>query len=160
MSIGVSTGVNFPMLYPFPLCDSTNSEAYERFSRKSQALLASGLRLKGCRRQGGSMLPFAPDAASPKPAKNYIPSKGPPAEPSGPLYLPLNLDYPGLRKVHNSPPIYVCDDFLTHEECDAFITTAGPLLQRSKTHAIAGNGLPSSKPHLGVRPSVTCFSHP
>ena len=86
------------------------------------------------------MLPFAPDAASPGKAKNYVPSKSL-AEASGPLYLPLNLDYPGLKKVHNSPPIYVCEDFLTDEECDAFIATAGPLLQRSKTHAIAGTQL-------------------
>ena len=61
-----------------------------------------------------------------------------PAEGSGPEYLPLNLHYPGLKKVFRSPPIYVVEDFLTQEECDAFITTAGPLLQRSKTHAIAG----------------------
>lgn len=52
--------------------------------------------------------------------------------------MPLNLYYPGLKKVHQKPPIYVCEGFLTDEECDAFIRTAGPLLQRSKTHAIAG----------------------
>ena len=66
-----------------------------------------------------------------------------PAEASGPNFMPLNLYYPGLRKVHNTPPVYVCEDFLTHEECDAFIRTAGPLLQRSKTHAIAGQRPPS-----------------
>ena len=65
-----------------------------------------------------------------------------PAEASGPNYLPLNLHYPGLRKVFKSPPIYVVDNFLTHQECDEFIRVAGPLLQRSKTHAIAG-GCPS-----------------
>ena len=82
---------------------------------------------------------LAPDAMAPTGSKGYVPTSGPLAEPCGPLYMPLNLDYPGLRKVHQQPPIYVCDNFLTHEECDAFITTAGPLLQRSKTHAIAGS---------------------
>ena len=61
-----------------------------------------------------------------------------PAEASGPNYMPLNLYYPGLKKVHKSPPIYIVENFLTNEECQAFIATAGPLLQRSKTHAIAG----------------------
>ena len=60
------------------------------------------------------------------------------AEASGPNYLPLNLEYPGLKKVFKSPPIYVVENFLTDEECEAFIRVAGPLLQRSKTHAIAG----------------------
>ena len=78
--------------------------------------------------------PSAPDGNSPK----KVSGKAQPAEPSGPLYLPLNLDYSGLKKVHQHPPIYGCDNFLTNEECKAFITTAGPLLQRSKTHAIAG----------------------
>jgi prolyl 4-hydroxylase len=64
-----------------------------------------------------------------------------PAEASGPQYMPLNLNYPGLRKVCQTPPVYVCDNFLTFDECDAFISTAGPLLQRSKTHAIAGASL-------------------
>ena len=70
----------------------------------------------------------------------FMPSQQP-AEGAGPEYLPLNLYYPGLKKVFNSPPIYIVENFLTVEECEAFITTAGPLLQRSKTHAIAG------KPH-------------
>ena len=61
-----------------------------------------------------------------------------PAEASGPNYLPLNLWYPGLKKVFNAPPIYICEHFLTDQECDDFIHTAAPLLQRSKTHAIAG----------------------
>ena len=61
-----------------------------------------------------------------------------PAEASGPNYLPLNLYYPGLKKVFDSPPIYIVENFLTMEECEAFKVTASPLLQRSKTHAIAG----------------------
>lgn len=61
-----------------------------------------------------------------------------PAAPSGPRHMPLNLYYPGLQKVYDQPPVYIVDNFLTHEECDALIETAKPLLQRSKTHAIAG----------------------
>ena len=77
-----------------------------------------------------------------------------PAEAAGPNYMPLNLYYPNLVKVHQQPPIYTIDNFLTEEECDAFITTAGPLLQRSKTHAIAGM-LPvelSAVPHAHLTP--------
>ena len=55
------------------------------------------------------------------------------------MYMPINEDHPGLTKVHEHPPIYVVTDFLTHAECDQLIATAGPLLQRSKTHAVAGS---------------------
>ena len=41
--------------------------------------------------------------------------------------------------MHDSPPVYLVEDFLTDEECQALIETAGPLLQRSKTHAAAGS---------------------
>ena len=79
------------------------------------------------------LLPAAPDGNSPqKPS-----TKHKPAEPSGPLYLPLNLEYPGLRKVHQNPPVYICENFLTDEE-EHSSRLPGPLLQRSKTHAISG----------------------
>ena len=65
-----------------------------------------------------------------------------PAESAGPRYLPLNLHYPGLKLVHKHPPIYTVTNFLTDDECQAFVTTADPLLQRSKTHAIAGTRRP------------------
>lgn len=55
-----------------------------------------------------------------------------------PMYMPINMDYPGLRVVHQKPPIFFIDNFLTDEECDQLILVAGPMLQRSKTHAIAG----------------------
>jgi len=58
-------------------------------------------------------------------------------EPNG-GYMPLNPNYPGLRRIHESPPIYICDNFLSDLECDALINVARPLLQRSKTHAVAG----------------------
>jgi len=73
-----------------------------------------------------------------------------PAEASGPNFLPLNLYYPGLKKVFHTPPIYTCDNFLTDEECEDFIRCAGPLLQRSKTHAIAGSEATKG------RTSLTC----
>ena len=58
------------------------------------------------------LLPAAPDGNSPQ----KLSTKHKPAEPSGPLYLPLNLEYPGLRKVHQNPPVYICENFLTDEE--------------------------------------------
>ena len=67
--------------------------------------------------------------------KNSLPE---PAEAAGPNYMPLNLYFPGLTKVHNNPPIYTVDNFLSDSEVDAFTEVAAPLLQRSKTHAIAG----------------------
>lgn len=69
---------------------------------------------------------------------------------NAPNYMPLNLSYPGLERVHDSPPIYVCHDFLSHQECDLLIATAGPLLQRSKTHAVAGSEATKG------RTSLTC----
>ena len=59
-------------------------------------------------------------------------------EPPGPMYMPINLLYPGLTKVCQRPPIYTIENFLSHEECDQLIHSAGPLLQRSKTHAVSG----------------------
>mmetsp|Transcript_7296 Transcript_7296/g.16015 ORF Transcript_7296/g.16015 Transcript_7296/m.16015 type:complete len:340 (-) Transcript_7296:524-1543(-) len=66
------------------------------------------------------------------------------------LYMPLNPDYPGLKLVHERPPIYIVEGFLTHEECDQLIRVAGPLLQRSKTHAVAGSEATKG------RTSLTC----
>lgn len=56
----------------------------------------------------------------------------------------------GLRRIYEKPPIFVVDDFLTAEECSALIKTAGPLLQRSKTHAAAGSEATKG------RTSLTC----
>ena len=58
--------------------------------------------------------------------------------PHGPDFLPLNWAYPGLKRVHEKPPIYVIESFLSDKECEALINVAEPLLQRSKTHAAAG----------------------
>jgi len=64
--------------------------------------------------------------------------------------MPLNLNYPGLTKVHDAPPIFVCHDFLSPDECEQLINTGGPLLQRSKTHAVAGSEATKG------RTSLTC----
>lgn len=48
------------------------------------------------------------------------------------------------------PPIYTIDNFLTHDECKSLVETAGPLLQRSKTHAAAGSEATKG------RTSLTC----
>lgn len=67
-----------------------------------------------------------------------------------PMYMPLNLEYPGLRVLNEKPPIFFVDNFLSEEECEQLITTASPLLQRSKTHAIAGSEATKG------RTSLTC----
>jgi prolyl 4-hydroxylase len=77
-------------------------------------------------------------------------SAGKKAATSKPEFMPINEDYPGLRRVHDRPPIYVVDAFLSDEECDHFIRVAEPLLQRSKTHAVAGSEATKG------RTSLTC----
>lgn len=71
-------------------------------------------------------------------------------DPDGFTYMPLNLAYPGLKLVHKRPPIYVCEDFLSDEECRQLIKVGTPLLQRSKTHAVAGSQATKG------RTSLTC----
>ena len=100
--------------------------------------------------------PSMPPAGLPPMPKGGKPQLKPQvlAEASGPNYMPLNLSYPGLKKVNQKPPIYTVDNFLTLEECDAFIETAKPLLQRSKTHAIAG-----APPPQHAKPLLRQLSH-
>ena len=59
-------------------------------------------------------------------------------DPQQEQYIELNLDFPKLRQVHEKPPIFLCDDFLSYEQCDHLIRVATPLLKRSQIHAIAG----------------------
>ena len=56
-------------------------------------------------------VPLAADELSPETAD----------EADGFTYMPLNLAYPGLKLVHKRPPIYVCEDFLSDEECRRLI---------------------------------------
>ena len=92
-------------------------------------------------------------AAAPR-GKAAAPPASKPA-PFDPLYLPLDLSYPGLSKVCEKPPIFVCEDFLSAAECEQLIKVSGPLLQRSKTHAAAGseatNGRTSLTCHLAKK---------
>jgi len=40
------------------------------------------------------------------------------------LYNGVNLNYPGVRMVHNTPPIFVVDQFLSPQECNFLIHAA------------------------------------
>ena len=55
------------------------------------------------------------------------------ALPTEPCYMPLNLHFPGLCKVNTSPPIYLCERFLSGDECDALMDVAEPMLEQSCT---------------------------
>lgn len=39
-------------------------------------------------------------------------------------HIPIDLDFPGLRRVHQSPDVYVIDRLLTGAECDSIIEEA------------------------------------
>ena len=65
-------------------------------------------------------------------------------------YLAINEDYPNLKLVSRAPPIYTVTDFITADDCQNLIKLATPLLQRSKTHAIAGSEATKG------RTSLTC----
>jgi prolyl 4-hydroxylase len=41
--------------------------------------------------------------------------------PHGVEYISINESYPGIKKTNDYPPIYIIDDFLTHDECDTLI---------------------------------------
>ena len=41
----------------------------------------------------------------------------------------INLNYPGLKKIHQGPDIYSVDDFLSADECDRIVAKAGPHLK-------------------------------
>ena len=86
---------------------------------------------------GGSMVSPAllPDA--PPPLSSY-------------KYLELDMSYPGLKQIHERPPIYLIENFVSLDICETLIANATPLLQRSKTHAVAG-----SEATIG-RTSLTC----
>lgn len=70
---------------------------------------------------------------------------------SGAQYLRLNLQYPGLRKVHESPPIYFCDHFLSDHQCDALMEAAEPNLEPSKTLPLIKKGISASLTRLRMR---------
>lgn len=67
-------------------------------------------------------------------------------------YLQINTAYPGVRKVRSSPPIYVCEGFLSHEECDRLTAVGGAGLKRSIV--VDGRDGKTSAPS---RTSSSCF---
>ena len=68
-----------------------------------------------------------------------------------PIYNGVNPNHPGVRMVHNNPPMFAVDDFLTLEECQ-FLITAG---DDSWTPApVVGKG---SGEISNARTSSTCY---
>ena len=49
-------------------------------------------------------------------------------------HLPLNPNYPGVWRVHNKPSLFIVEDLLTSDECDALMRLADPLMLQSLTH--------------------------
>jgi len=68
-----------------------------------------------------------------------------------PVYNGVNPHYPGLRVVHNSPPIFAVDDFLTPTECDFLI---GAALDSFAPAPVVGKGAGEISPS---RTSSTCY---
>ena len=61
-----------------------------------------------------------------------------PADLPPPSPLVLDRNYPGLRRIHEGPDIYVIDDFLPPSACEALIACATPHLKASGWRARAG----------------------
>ena len=66
-------------------------------------------------------------------------------------YIPVNLGYPGLKPLRQSPPLYLIKDFLTPEECIILIRSAESCLIPSPVVG-DGDGEPSPQ-----RTSETSF---
>ena len=58
------------------------------------------------------------EAAACADPKGYAPEKQP-ADKTDSRFMPLNLYYPCLKKVHNAPPVYICENFLTDDHSPA-----------------------------------------
>mmetsp|Transcript_124778 Transcript_124778/g.233379 ORF Transcript_124778/g.233379 Transcript_124778/m.233379 type:complete len:345 (+) Transcript_124778:39-1073(+) len=56
----------------------------------------------------------------------------------GPMFWPINLNFPGLEKVFDEPAIYVVDDLLSAEMCEALIAKAEPRLRESRVQTLEG----------------------
>ncbi len=68
-----------------------------------------------------------------------------------PVYNGVNPHYPGLRVVHQSPPIFAVDHFLTPHECDFLIHSA---LDSFGPAPVVGKGAGEISPS---RTSSTCY---
>ena len=63
-------------------------------------------------------------------------------------YWQIAHEYPGLHRVSAVPPIYLCEDLLSDDECSALIRCADPMLLRSKTDGGLSDQRTSRSTHL------------
>ena len=68
-----------------------------------------------------------------------------------PVYNGVNPNYPGLRVVNHSPPVFCVDNFLTPYECDFLIHSASDAFERAP---VVGKGVGEVSPS---RTSSTCY---
>ena len=68
-----------------------------------------------------------------------------------PVYNGVNPDYPGLRVINTSPPIFAVDNFLTPYECDFLMHVAQDSFQPAP---VVGKGVGEISPS---RTSSTCY---
>lgn len=54
-------------------------------------------------------------------------------------YMPVDLDYPGLKILHFDPPVIIIEDFFTPEECTAMIDAALNTGKMARSKVGAGN---------------------
>lgn len=54
------------------------------------------------------------------------------------MFWPINSDFPGLEKVVDEPRIFVIDDLLSKEQCEALIAKAKPRLKESRVQTAEG----------------------
>lgn len=72
-------------------------------------------------------LSAAPAAAQAQPRPTFVQDSARKDE----NYIAINKDYPGLKRVHDQPPVYTVDAFLTPEECTRLQDAARAGLKRS-----------------------------
>ena len=60
-------------------------------------------------------------AAKPAPEPPSRTANGEPSSSKAGEYMPIDLEYPGLKRVHERPPIYDIEGFLTEDECDSLV---------------------------------------
>ena len=68
--------------------------------------------------------------------------------PPGGHHLQIDASHPGLVLVHETPPLYFCEDFLSPSECDELVAICDPLLKRSRTDSGVTNTRTSQSCHL------------
>lgn len=73
-------------------------------------------------------------------------------------YYKLEDSYPGVKRVHESPNVYVVNNFLEGSECDALIAFAKPRMRRSLTvsHSSAPRVHPSRTSHTCHISKLSC----